>query len=100
RPHSTFGRRRWGNRRRWGGDGLRRSRSVPAEERGARLTAGQTEPRQRHKDGECHPRVPALRRSSVNGRHGDVPPSAKYSADNRLPTYEPGGGGFTRGGNQ
>ena len=52
---------------------LRRSRAVPAEQRGARLTAGQARPRQRHEDGERHPWVPALRRSSVHGRHSDVP---------------------------
>ena len=33
------------------------ARAVPAEQRGARLAAGQTETRQRHQDGKRHPRV-------------------------------------------
>ena len=51
------------------------------------LAAGKAERSQRKKDGERHPRVPAPRRSSVHGRHSDVPPSAKRLAENRLPTY-------------
>ena len=39
-----------------------------------------------------HPRVPAPRRSSVHGRHSDVPLLHKRPAENRLPTYKPCGG--------
>ena len=56
------------------------------------LAAGKAEPGECEKDGQRHPRVPAPRRSSVHGRHSDVPLLHKRPVENRLPTYKPCGG--------
>jgi len=58
----------------------------------AGFATGETDTHASNEKGARRSRVPAPRRSSVHGRHCDVPPLRMHPTDNRLPTYKPCGG--------